>query len=639
MIPTKPAVQQAPVKVFVASTGNGFMRDIGSWLVEATRLGGRTATLVDDSLPGADGAINLVVAPHEFFELFDASASELQRAAAASVCVCTEQPGTPWFHLAVDACRRGLYTLDINPQGVAALRDVGVDSAHLPLGAVPSITAPVVDRSIDVLFMGGLDDRRAAVLADLAPHLYRRNADIRVFHFDRPVTATTPGVLFGAEKYALLASSTLLVNLHRDRSAHLPAGTIPPAYFEWARMIEAMANGCVVVTEPSEGFEPLRAGTHFVETSAERMAAALDELLADPARVEQIREAARHAVCIELALHQPLNLALDHIERHVLSRLAEHVATSRPTRGLWRLGASRVTPPVRLGPFRPHLAIQKRAKQLALAENQTLRQLDALSCLLRHGTEQHVERVETPSFATAEPQVSVLVTLYNYADLVVETLDSIVASEGVEMELIVVDDHATDHSRAVVLDFIAAHPEAPVVLLGKDANEGLAAARNTGFEQARAPFVMVIDADNMIYPTALAKLAKALTDEPDAAAAYSILEDFGTQRSIRSAVAWDVDRLCQANYIDAQAMWRVGDWRRLGGYRADDDHVYGWEDWDLWLRLAADGGHAVLVAQMLGRYRVQQSSMIALTNLATDDAIDAIRARYPSLPWPPLPQR
>jgi glycosyltransferase involved in cell wall biosynthesis len=285
------------------------------------------------------------------------------------------------------------------------------------------------------------------------------------------------------------------------------------------------------------------------------------------------------------------------------------------------------------------VAIQKRAKQLALAENQTLRQLDALSCLLRHGTEQHIERVETPSFATAEPQVSVLVTLYNYADVVVETLDSIVASEGVEMELIVVDDHATDHSRAVVLDFIAAHPEAPVVLLGKDANEGLAAARNTGFEQARAPFVMVIDADNMIYPTALAKLAKALNDEPDAAAAYSILEDFGTQRSIRSAVAWDVDRLCHANYIDAQAMWRVGDWRRLGGYRADDDHVYGWEDWDLCLRLAADGGHAVLVAQMLGRYRVQQSSMIALTNLATDDAIDAIRARYPSLPWPPLPQR
>ena len=81
-------------------------------------------------------------------------------------------------------------------------------------------------------------------------------------------------------------------------------------------------------------------------------------------------------------------------------------------------------------------------------------------------------------------------------------------------------------------------------------------------------------------------------------------------------------------------MLRKSAWQRLGGYRADDDLVYGWEDWDLWLRLAADGGRAMLVTQILGRYRVQQGSMIALTNLATDDAIAAIRQRYPTLPWP-----
>ena len=37
---------------------------------------------------------------------------------------------------------------------------------------------------------------------------------------------------------------------------------------------------------------------------------------------------------------------------------------------------------------------------------------------------------------------------------------------------------------------------------------------------------------------------------------------------------------------------------------------------------------------LLGRYRVQASSMIALTNLATDDAIAAMHRRYPDLPWP-----
>ena len=173
-----------------------------------------------------------------------------------------------------------------------------------------------------------------------------------------------------------------------------------------------------------------------------------------------------------------------------------------------------------------------------------------------------------------------------------------------------------------------------MTLLAKDANQGLAAARNAGFDHARAPLVMVMDADNMIYPTCLRKLADALNDHSDVDAVYAILEDFGDQRNIRSAVAWDVDRLCRANYIDAQAMLRKSAWQRLGGYRADDDLVYGWEDWDLWLRLAATGGRAMLVSQILGRYRVQRGSMIALTNLATDDAIAAIRQRYPTLPWP-----
>jgi hypothetical protein len=103
---------------------------------------------------------------------------------------------------------------------------------------------------------------------------------------------------------------------------------------------------------------------------------------------------------------------------------------------------------------------------------------------------------------------------------------------------------------------------------------------------------------------------------------------------VRSALAWDVRRLCAANYIDAQAMWRRSALSALGGYRADDEFVYGWEDWDLWLRLADSGGHATLRTEILGRYRVRHGSMISLTNMHTADAIDAMRRRYPSLPWP-----
>ena len=623
--------QPAPVKVFVAATGNGFMTDIAAMIAEAVGVH-RSVSICRDELPQVDGSINLVVAPHEFFELNDASTQELQRAAAASICVGTEQPGTPWFHLAADACRRGLLTLDINDVAVEALRSYSIPAERLRLGAVPTMDyrqrGTQSDRPIDVLFMGGLDDRRGQILSGLAPQLMDRSSDLRLFRFDQPIGTNTPGVVFGTDKYDLLASAKVLLNIHREHAQGTPADP----YFEWVRMIEAMANGCAVLTEPSVGFEPLIEGEHFVV--ADDLSEALTELLDDGKRRDEIAKAGHEMVTNELDLATTIGPVLDGIEASVLPALEMHVESGAFQRGTWRYHGEVANPVSRLGPFRPYQTLQQSAKKIAMEENATLRHIDALKCTLATGAGQHISRYQSPGYDGASPDVSAVVTLYNYAEVVTETLASLAATTDIELEIVIVDDHATDNSRAVVDAFIEQHPDLAILRLGKDANEGLAAARNTGFEEARADFVMVMDADNHVYPTCLARLRQTLLADPEASAAYAILEDFGDQQNIRSAIDWDPRRLCMANYIDAQAMWRVQAWRDLGGYRDDDEFVYGWEDWDLWLRLAADGGHATLRREILGRYRVRHGSMITLTNLATADAIDAIQHRYPSLPWP-----
>jgi hypothetical protein len=635
----------APVRVFVAAGGNGFMSDIAHMVCEAAARE-RRAQVVTDELPRADGAINLVVAPHEFFELNDASRDELQAAAAASICIGTEQPGTPWFHLAADACRRGLLTLDINDLAVRSLRSYGITTERLRLGAVPSLDlvtrrgAPLDGhRSTDVLFMGGFDDRRGHLLADLAPTLHPLACDLRLFQFDKPIGTATPGVVFGEEKYDLLASAKILLNLHRD-DPHPDDGTAgTDRYFEWVRMIEAMANGCAVVSEPSVGYEPLVPGEHFVSAAVGDLGAAVTTLLADDRARAEMVEAAHRAVTVDLSLAAALSPLLDDIEARILPGIPAHVDSGGHRRGSWRFHGEVANPVERLGPFRPYRDLQRRAKRLALADNAALRRLDSLRCVLHHGEPRHVLRETTPAYDACRPDVSVVVTVYNYGRVVTETLDSIVASTDVTAEIIVVEDHATDDSRAVIRRFMETHPDDPILLLAKDCNEGLASARNDGFAEARADFVMVMDADNHVYPECLARLRAALLDDAAGAAAYSILEEFGPdefgeERSVRGATDWDVERLCRANYIDAQAMWRRSSWEELGGYRDDDDHVFGWEDWDLWLRLAGRGGYAVHHREILGRYRVQQGSMIALTNLAADDARAATIERYPSLPWP-----
>ena len=608
-----------PVHVFVSPDGNAFMRDIAGWLAEAATLLGRPSALHDDgSAPDDAGAVNLVVAPHEFYLLSDLDDRGIERAARLSVPVCTEQPGTPWYDIGLTVARRSQLALDINVHGAAALVADGLDARHLRLGGVPSMAAPVVERDLDLVFLGGRTDRRAARLAALAPILWDRAVDLRLFSFSRPVHDGTPGLVFGDAKYRLLVRSRVLLNIHRnDRS---------PGYFEWARMIEAMANGCCIVTEPVADHEPFLAGEHFVAT--DDLATGVEALLDDPERIARIGSAARSAVLDDHPLTASLGPLLDEIEALPPPR---RVGRLVPRHRRHMIVAQQY--PV-LPVFQPNQEMRARVYRALMAETALQRGIGRARCLARHGVDDHVVRVESDAYAGASPEVSVIVTLFDYARVVTETLASIVASQDVDLEIVVIDDHSTDDGRAVVAEFVAAHPDIPMLLLGSDVNRGLPASRNLVIGEARADKVMVMDADNLVYPNALRILADALDADPEAAFAYSTLEEFGVAPGVRSAMAWNPEWLCERNYIDAQAMLRRSAWERHGGYRVSDELVFGWEDWELWLRMAAAGEHGVHVPRMLGRYRTQEQSMLSTTNLVADHMSRHLRQLHPGLPWP-----
>ena len=83
--------------------------------------------------------------------------------------------------------------------------------------------------------------------------------------------------------------------------------------------------------------------------------------------------------------------------------------------------------------------------------------------------------------------------------------------------------------------------------------------------------VMVMDADNLVYPSALRALTDALDGDPGAAFAYTSLEEFGVAPGVRSAMAWHVPWLCEANYIDAHVEPRLIDLRMLPSELCDDE--------------------------------------------------------------------
>jgi hypothetical protein len=136
------------------------------------------------------------------------------------------QPGSPWFRPELlDLCRRH-EVWDYSRANADALEGLGVPRPRLvPVGYVPELTriAPAPE-DIDVLFYGSMNDRRRAVLEELA----RRGARVHVAF----------GV-YGEERDRLVARSRLVLNVHFYEAK----------VFEIVRVSYLLANRRAVVSE------------------------------------------------------------------------------------------------------------------------------------------------------------------------------------------------------------------------------------------------------------------------------------------------------------------------------------------------------------------------------------------------------
>lgn len=96
--------------------------------------------------------------------------------------------------------------------------------------------------------------------------------------------------------------------------------------------------------------------------------------------------------------------------------------------------------------------------------------------------------------------LSVIVPVYNCAEVVVRCLDSI---DYPDAEIIVVDDGSKDNTKDVVLAYQQSHPN--VLLLHKE-NGGVSSARNLGLKKAHGKYIMFVDADDYVVPGGIGKL-------------------------------------------------------------------------------------------------------------------------------------
>lgn len=108
------------------------------------------------------------------------------------------------------------------------------------------------------------------------------------------------------------------------------------------------------------------------------------------------------------------------------------------------------------------------------------------------------------------PFFSVVIPLYNRADLIGTTLKSVLAQEFEDYEVIVVDDGSTDNSVAVVKDYIERF--AGRLRISTQANQGPGAARNKGIYEAQGNYIAFLDSDDLWFPWTLQTYVQALQE-------------------------------------------------------------------------------------------------------------------------------
>lgn len=203
-----------------------------------------------------------------------------------------------------------------------------------------------------------------------------------------------------------------------------------------------------------------------------------------------------------------------------------------------------------------------------------------------------------------KPLISVIIAAHNAEAFLWETLASLQRQRFTEYEIIVVDDGSTDGTRS-----IATRPQCRVIALPRS---GVSIARNVGLKAARAPFILFLDADDVMPQEALGHLFAALNHRPDAVAAVGQHlkfwpdqeepPDAPLRRGNAMPGANSLKALLRRNFIvnGGTLLIRTETARAAGGF---NPRLRLGEDWDFWCRIALSGDIVVLRETIVLHYR------------------------------------
>ena len=183
---------------------------------------------------------------------------------------------------------------------------------------------------------------------------------------------------------------------------------------------------------------------------------------------------------------------------------------------------------------------------------------------------------------------SIVIPTYNRADLIEKSINSALNQTYQNFEIIVVDDGSTDNTEEVVKKIISNR-----IKYFRIVNSERAAARNFGIDKSMGDYITFLDSDDIYYPDYLANAVESIRNY-SCPAFFHLAYEFKSAKSNKSIRKYmvendDIKSLIKGNHLSCLGIFI--DRKVTERFRFNEDrNLSGSEDWELWLRLAANFG-------------------------------------------------
>lgn len=204
--------------------------------------------------------------------------------------------------------------------------------------------------------------------------------------------------------------------------------------------------------------------------------------------------------------------------------------------------------------------------------------------------------------------ISVVIPVYNCETTIKKTIDSVLAQENIDFEVIIVDDGSTDRSAEIITEYDDAR-----IRYFYQENSGISCALNYGISKSNAPFVARIDGDDVALPNRFKKQYDVLKSNTQVCLVGTAVDYINSKGAVIGRTFPYVFRfsaskilLRQNLFAHPSVMFRKDIFIRAGGYPNELSGIC--EDYYLWTRMIKFG-EMINLSESLTQYRISEGQI------------------------------